>query len=72
MGYIIQSVVLRRDKFTPTEAREWAQAHGYKTTKIDITPHFTRFRQQDPDRLRGGRFRTIGLGDVGNLVIAYF
>lgn len=72
MGYIIQSVVLRRDKFSPNEARDWAQAHGYKTTKIDITPHFIRFRQQDPDRLRGGRFRTIGLGDKGNLVIAYF
>jgi hypothetical protein len=72
MSYVVQSILLRRDKFSKGDAFKWIRDHGYKATKVDVAPNFYRFRQQDPDRLRGGRFRTIGLGDKGEMVIAYF
>ena len=72
MPYTVQSVTLRRAKFTKGEAYDWARTHGYTTRKIDVTPQFYRFRQQDPERFRGGRFRTIDLGDVGHLIVVYY
>ena len=70
--YLIQSVALRRDKFSKASASAWMRDHGYSATKIDVTPSFYRFRQIDPERLAGGRFRTIGLGEVGQMTISYF
>lgn len=70
--YLIQSVQLRRDKFSKGEAFAWIRDHGYKADKVDIGPHFYRFRQVNPDRLSGGRFRTIDFGDVGHATIVYF
>lgn len=72
MGYVIQSIQLRRDKFSKGEAFAWIREHGYKADKVDVGPHFYRFRQQDPERLRGGRFRTIDFGDKGEMRIVYF
>lgn len=72
MPHTIQSIQLRRDKFTKGEAFKWIRDHGYKATKVDIGPNFFRFRQQDPERLKGGRFRTIDFGDVGHGTIVYF
>jgi hypothetical protein len=72
MSYVIQSVQLRRDKFTKGQAYQWMREHGYKTMKVDVAPNFYRFRQMDPDRLKGGRFRTIDFGDVGHATIVYF
>jgi hypothetical protein len=69
--YVIQSVQLRRDKFTKGEAFAWIREHGYKADKVDVGPGFYRFRQHDPDRLKGGRFRTIDFGDVGTATIVY-
>ena len=71
MGYVIQSIQLRRDKFSKGEAFAWIREHGYKADKVDVGPHFYRFRQQDPERLRGGRFRTIDFGDKGHATIVY-
>jgi hypothetical protein len=72
MPYVVQSVTLKRSRFTKGEAYTWVRDHGYKATKVDVTPHFFRFRQQDPERFRGGRFRTIDLGDVGTLSLVYY
>jgi hypothetical protein len=69
--YIVQSVQLRRPKFTREQAFAWIRSHGYKAEKIDVTPGFFRFRQVDPARLHGGRFRTIELGDTGLLTVVY-
>lgn len=69
--YVIQSVTLRRDHFSRGEAFAWVRKHGYKATKVDISPHFYRFRQVDPERLHGARFRTIDLGKEGHLILAY-
>jgi hypothetical protein len=72
MGYVIQSVQLRRDKFTRGEAFAWVRSHGYRADKVDVGPNFFRFRQVDPDRLKGGRFRTIEFGDKGGATIFYY
>ena len=72
MSYIVQSVTLRRDKYSRDEAFAWIRKHGYKATKVDVTPHFYRFRQVDPERLRGGRFRTLDLGTDGHMIVVYF
>ena len=72
MGYIIQSILLRRDKFSKGGAYEWMREHHYPIHKIDIGPSFYHFRLHDPDRLHGGQFRTIHLGDKGEMRIVYF
>lgn len=72
MSYAIQSLSLRRDKFTKGEAFKWVRDHGYKADTVEIGPNFFRFRQHDPARFRGGRFRTIEFGDVAHATIVYF
>ena len=72
MSYIVQSVVLKRSKLTRREADAWIHKHGYKLTSPDITGEFMRYRQMDPARLHAFRFRTIDLGDVGSLIVAYY
>ena len=72
MTYVIQSIALRRDAFSKDEAVRWIRDHGYSAPKVEVTPHLFRFRQVDPERLHGGRFRTIDLGEVGTLTLVYF
>lgn len=69
--YVVQSVSLRRSKFSKGDAFKWVRDHGYSASKVDIGPHFFRFRQVDPARLHGARFRTIDLGADGHLILAY-
>lgn len=57
--------------FTLPEAVEWIKAHGYSAYKVDKTPFMYRFRQMDPAALQQYRFRTIRLGDIGDLIMAY-
>jgi hypothetical protein len=44
----VQSLVFERYCWTAAKARSWASRHGYKTSKIDVTERFIRFRQLDP------------------------
>jgi hypothetical protein len=71
--YVVQSVLLDRTKFkTLDDAKKWLVGHGYKYVLPDTTMSYYRFRQQDPHRLAmTHRLRTIKLGDVGNLIVAY-
>lgn len=71
MSYIVQSVILKRDKMTKREADRWIKEHGYILTAPDITHEFYRYRQVNPERLHHFRFRTIDLGDIGHLIVAY-
>lgn len=71
MSYLVQSVVLKRSKMSKRDADRWVKEHGYKLTAPDITPEFYRYRQMDPARLHAFRFRTIDLGDIGHLIVAY-
>jgi hypothetical protein len=71
MSYIVQSVILNRDAMSRHEADEWIHKHGYKLTAPDITQEFYRYRQVNPERLHSFRFRTIDLGHIGHLIVAY-
>jgi hypothetical protein len=73
-SYLIQSVVLDKEKFPTLEkAKEWASAHKYKTDKHDETLNEWRFRQVSPSIFTGGLYtaKTVKLDDIGNLIIAY-
>jgi hypothetical protein len=70
--YIVQSVLMSRHEFTQEEAREWVKKHGYKAHKVDVTQDYYRYRQVDPDSLPfTARVRTISLGKIGKLIVAY-
>jgi hypothetical protein len=71
--YVVQSVLLSRDKFKSVdEAKAWLTEHGYRYTMPDTTPSYYRFRQRDPHPLTmTHRLRTVKIGDVGNLIVAY-
>lgn len=73
MPPIVQSVLLRKEKFSLDEAKDWILNHGYKLVKVDTTPEYYRFRQMDPKHLEilGYRARTQPLGDVGHLILFY-
>ena len=72
MAYIVQSVILRKP-IGLAEARKWLMDHGYSHKKVDSTHHFYRFRQHDPVPLEkaGFRFRSIPIGEMGDLIVAY-
>jgi hypothetical protein len=73
-SYLIQSVVLDKEKFPTLEkAKEWASAHKYKTDKHDETLNEWRFRQVSPSIFTAGLYtpKTVKLDDVGNLIVAY-
>lgn len=71
MTYAVQSIQLRKSKFTKPEAFDWIRKHDYKADKVDVTPEFYRFRQIAPERLHGFRYRTVELGDDGYLTVVY-
>jgi len=72
MTYVVQNISLRRDKFTKGEAMDWIRKHGYRPIKdVHVSPHFYMYRIVDPERLRGARFRSVDLGDVGRMILAY-
>lgn len=71
MSYIVQSVILKRDKMTKREADRWIKEHGYILTAPDITHEFYRYRQAVPIHSASVRFRTIKLGDIGELIVMY-
>jgi hypothetical protein len=71
MSYVVQSVVLNRSALSRHEADRWVKEHGYTLTAPDITQNFYRYRQVNPERLHAFRFRTIDLGTIGHLIVAY-
>jgi hypothetical protein len=74
-NYRVQSVIFRRDKWTPAKASKWLQKHNYANKGIDEKDEHLRFRQLNPDYIRKQgykRFITKPLGDSGvSLIIAY-
>lgn len=69
--YIVQSVILKKDHFTQREAEHWIKENHYKLTSPDVTQHYYRFRQINPEALHHFRFREVPLGKVGYLIVAY-
>lgn len=75
-GYVIQSVVLRKDKYTKQHALDFIKRNGYKYRKIDETETQWRFRQLAPETARRKgfvNFRTLNMADDGSaqLILAY-
>jgi hypothetical protein len=71
---IVQSVIVKKEAFPDLDdAKAWVRSQGYKTAKVDDTPHTYRFRQLDPNIMRTGKYidRMIDLGDVGFLNVLY-
>lgn len=72
MSYLVQNISLRRDTMSKGEAIDWVRKHGYHPIKpVHVSPHFYMFRLVDPERVRGGRFRTLDLGDKGHMIVVY-
>lgn len=69
--YVIQSVLLKRSKYTLKEAIEWIHKNNYKSSKVDTTDDYYRFRQVSPTDLTDGKFKTIPLGDDGYIIVFY-
>lgn len=69
MKYHIQSIILRKSKFTQREAEEWIRKHNYKLTRPDVTRDFYRFRQHTP--IPNVHYRTVELGTDGEMIIGY-
>lgn len=51
MSYILQSVLLNRNRFTLSQAVKYMEIHNLKVKKVDETEHFYRFRQVAPSTL---------------------
>jgi len=71
--YKVQSVILGREHFKNlVEAKHWLVKNGYKDKGVDVTPHYYRFRQINPQVLEHThRFRSVELKGVGYLIMAY-
>ena len=63
----VQSVLIPRNLFSLNEAIDWLESHSYKHSKVDVTQHFYRFRQQYPSKF--GRMLTIKLHNGIELII---
>ena len=64
-----QSLLFSRDAgWTPSKAKAWAKAHGYKYGKVDVTDQYVRIRQADP---KGSKVkRTVPFGKGIRAVVA--
>lgn len=58
-GSKVQTLIFDKTKFTPASAKAWAEKHGFKGTKTDITSGSIRIRQLDPSLFRKETFGTI-------------
>jgi DNA-binding protein HU-beta len=58
----IQSLLFGRNDWTEAKAKQWAAAHGYKSTVTDVTDQYIRIRQFDPKGLKVKRTITLGRG----------
>lgn len=58
----VQSLLFPRPAWTPSEARRWATAHGYRAGKADVTANYVRLRQADPRSFRVLRTVPFGRG----------
>ena len=67
----VQTVLLKRSKFTEQEAKKWIKEHGYHLTMPDVTAHYYRFRQFPPPSPLMGRERMVALGDIGYIGVMY-
>jgi hypothetical protein len=73
-NYIIQSVIIDKNKFELIEALLYILKNKYKANKIDETINYYRFRQVEPlkiDKLGYDKYKTIEIDKGIKLIIAY-
>lgn len=51
------------------KVRSKLKSLGFKTSKVDATPNYFRFRQESPSKFRKGTLRTKDIGKKGGLKI---
>lgn len=66
----IQSIIFKKQYWTPNRAKQWLIFNGFKAEKIDETEKYYRFRQQSPDKFED--FRMINLKPSVKAVIGFF
>lgn len=62
----VQTVMLPRDRYTPTSALAWLRKAGFKGSGMEPggkSSKYLHYRQRDPKSFAPGTFRTIELGD---------
>jgi hypothetical protein len=70
MTEIIQSILISKN-VNIHDAIKWILQHDYKALKIDITDNFYRFRQVNPNKLKGYHFITKKINKDISFIIAY-
>lgn len=60
-GSKIQSLLFDKE-WTPSEAKDWAESHGYRSAKVHVTDNYIRLRQFAPTSGRQKRTITLGQG----------
>lgn len=63
----IQTLIFDKKKFSSEEAKSWASAHDFKSSKIDENANSVRLRQRDPGEFT--TMRTISLTDGVKAVV---
>ena len=58
----IQTLLFGRADWTESQAKQWAQSHGYKSSVTDVTDQYIHIRQLDPKGLKTKRTITLGQG----------
>jgi len=69
-GTRIQSLVFDRRFFSPSEARSWASAHGFRAPAAEVYENSLRLRQASPERFKKGTFRMMSLDAGVQAVVA--
>jgi hypothetical protein len=73
--YVVQSIIINKDKYNLVEARRWLKQHGYPIPKVDSKGEFYRFRQLRPEvveKMGFTEYRTKNLGNSGvQLILVY-
>jgi hypothetical protein len=65
----IQSVLFNRTIWNKSSAKDWLKNHHLKYNKVDVKPHYLRFRQVEPGCFE--RFRTKKTENGIDLVIGF-
>ena len=67
---IVQSVVLNKDHFTKNQAIKWIKDNGFENNGIDEKENTFRFRQYNPEDLKGRRYITKKFNGGIELIIS--
>tara|TARA_A100001201_G_scaffold78206_1_gene70205 strand:+ start:1297 stop:1527 length:231 start_codon:yes stop_codon:yes gene_type:complete len=72
----IQSVIIKKDKMTLSQAKKWIKEHNFKLSfrnynkkKVEITKSLYRFRQQAPSKYK--KYRIKKVNDAVSYVLGY-